>query len=338
MRALAAQLGLCQATVSLALRNHPSISVPTRERVQELARQQGYRANVLVSALLTQVRSGRLNAYGEVIAFLDAGPKPDSWTVPPSFVEGFKQAGARAAQLGLRVDPFWLGPKGAHSAQIARILASRGIRGFIIPPVPLDLRPLHLDWGRHASVAVGFSFQQKAVHRVGNGHFNGMFACYKKLHEKGYRRIGLMLRTQDDERALHSWQGAFLIASRHFGAGVLEPLALQEPCDPALFFRWFDAHQPDAVIGVYPDPALGWLRGRGIKIPKEVGYASLDVDVSTLGHVAGIRQNHGAIFATAVEILAGELSRNEFGLPAIPKVTLIDGMWTDGPTIRARRS
>lgn len=338
MRALAAQLGLSQATVSLALRNHPSISVPTRERVQALARQQGYRANVLVSALLTQVRSGRLNEQGETIAFLDAGPKPDSWTVPPSFVEGFMRASVRASQLGLRLDPFWLGPRGAHSVQIARILVSRGIRGFIIPPVPLDLRPLKLDWDRHASVAVGFSFQQKPMHRVGNAHFNGMFACYRELYARGHRRIGLMLRTQDDERALHSWQGAFLIASRYFGGLPLEPLALEEPCDPGLFFQWFDSHKPDAVIGVYPDPALDWLRGRGITVPGEVSYASLDVDATTVGQVAGIRQNHGAIFSTAVEVLAGGLSRNEFGLPDISKVTLIDGLWTDGPTIRYRKA
>jgi len=325
LRELAAKLGVSHATVSMALRNHPSISAATRERVQALARRMNYRGNILVSALLTQVRRRRVNATGEVIAMLVEGTGLQH---APAVAAVWDTTRQRARQIGLKLEFFPLGHRGKDAASVGRVLFNRGIRGLIIPPMPLDLLPLQIDWSLHAVVAVGYSFQQQAMHRVANAHFSGLLTCHRELRSAGRRRIGCVLRRDEDERSLHYWQAAALCAPRLHGGAAIPPLMLSDPPDEAAFDTWFRRHRPDAVIGNHPDYALGWLRSRRLRVPAEVGYATLDwvSDAS----IPGIRQSWEGIFMTAVDQLAGELARNEFGLPPTPRTTLVEGCWVAG--------
>ena len=48
MKTVAAQAGVTQATVSMSLANNPRIPLATRERVQAIARELGYRPNPYV--------------------------------------------------------------------------------------------------------------------------------------------------------------------------------------------------------------------------------------------------------------------------------------------------
>lgn len=325
LRELAARLGVSHATVSLALRNHPSISAATRERVQALAREMNYRGNILVSALLTQVRRRQVNATGEVIALLFEGSGLQH--VPP-LAPVWPEMRQRARQLGLKLELFPLGHRGKNSASVGRVLFNRGIRGIILAPMPLDLLPLQIDWSQHAVVAIGYSFQQAELHRVANAHFGGLLTAYQKLSDAGYGRIGCVLRRDEDERARHYWQAAALCAPRLHGGASIKPLMMPGEPDRKAFDVWFDRQRPDAVIANNPDYVVDWLRARGLRVPADAGYASLDLAKGS--RLPGIRQQWSGICATAVDQLAGELARNEFGLPATPRVTLIDGVWSEG--------
>lgn len=328
LRELAAQLGVSHATVSMALRNHPAIPAATRERVQALANKLNYRGNILVSALLAQVRRRRVNAGGEVIALLTEEPKGQH---APRPADGIAAARERARQTGLRLEVFSLGPLGRDSAHVGRVLHNRGVRGLIISPMPTNLLPLEIDWSRHAVIAVGYSFQQVEMHRVANAHFVGLLECYRRLRETGRARIGCLLGRDDDRRALHYWQAAARAAAHVLGGRPIPPLMLQASDGRADFERWFARHRLDAVIGPHPDKALGWLREAGVDVPREVAYASLDLTSGAA--TAGIRQSWESIYCTAVDQLAGELARNEFGLPEAPRTTLIAGAWVPGATV-----
>lgn len=63
MQDVATAAGVDRTTVSLALRNHPRISLATRKRVQQVADELGYRTHPLVSALMTY-RANRENPTG----------------------------------------------------------------------------------------------------------------------------------------------------------------------------------------------------------------------------------------------------------------------------------
>lgn len=49
---------------------------------------------------------------------------------------------------------------------------------------------------------------------------------------------------------------------------------------------------------------------------------------------AGVNQHAKVIGAAAVDLVNGQLQRNEFGIPAHPKLVLIKGEWVDGETVR----
>ncbi|MFA6286641.1 MAG: LacI family DNA-binding transcriptional regulator [Opitutaceae bacterium] len=324
LRELAAKLGVSHATVSMALRNNPAISPATRERVQALARKMNYRGNILVSALLTQVRSRRVNATGEVIAMLIEGTGFHHAPVLASFWDITQQ---RAREIGMKLELFPLGHRGKDSASVGRVLFNRGIRGLIIAPMPLDLLPLQIDWSLHAVVALGYSFSQKEMNRVANAHFGGLLTCYRELRAAGHRRIGCVMRRDEDARSRHYWQAAALCAPRLHGGAGIAPLMLKDGQGEEEFAKWFLRHSPDAVIGNHPDHAVDWLRRCGARIPADVGYASLDRAAGAA--FPGVQQSWEDIFTTAVEQLAGELARNEFGLPAMPKTTLVEGRWRE---------
>lgn len=325
IRHLAKLLKVSDATVSMALRNHPSISTSTRERVQALAKKLGYRGNVLVSALLAQVRRGKLGSSGEVVALLVEGTLP---TRSPSVIEGVAVAEQRAKLLGLRLETFLLGRHGGQSASVNRVLISRGIRGAIIAPVSVDLKPLVFDWDRFAWMTIGYSFRQHEMHRVAHAHFAGAMTCYGRMLDSGCKRIGFVLLRDDDQRSRNFWQAAARCGPHVSGGSVVPPLILDGPADRPLFERWVERHRPDGIIGNYPDVAATWM----VELGMERAYASLD-------HIdrpwAGIRQSWAEIFSTAVDQLAAELARNEFGLPKSPKVTLIEGSWVDGRLAKA---
>jgi LacI family transcriptional regulator len=58
-RDIANAAGVCQATASLALRNHPSIPETTRNRIREVAETLGYRPNPRVAELMGEIRKNR---------------------------------------------------------------------------------------------------------------------------------------------------------------------------------------------------------------------------------------------------------------------------------------
>jgi DNA-binding LacI/PurR family transcriptional regulator len=321
IRQLAKLLQISDATVSMALRNNPKISAPTRERVRALAKKLNYRGNILVNALLTQVRRGRVNNFSEGIALLLEGTEPHK---SASLIEGEKVARQRANLAGLKLEVFLLGREGERSASVNRVLFNRGIRGVIVGPMPHELKPLILDWDRYACVAVGYSFQQQVMNRVANAHFFGGVTCYGQLMKSGYKRIGYVLERFDDENARYFWQAAARSAPHICGGEVIPPLIMDEPLKRSLFEKWFRCHKPDAVVGNAPNYAANWIE----ELELDTAYSSLDLHPGQPW--SGIRQSWAGIFSGAVDQLAGALARNEFGLPTSPRTTLIEGEWVPG--------
>src|SRR6185436_17924108 len=73
----------------------------------------------------------------------------------------------------------------------------------------------------------------------------------------------------------------------------------------------------------------------GLSVPEDVAFADVFLE-SYDGSVAGVRQNHETVGELAVEILAGQLQHNKYGVPEIPTTTYVEGTWFDGKTCPAR--
>jgi hypothetical protein len=74
------------------------------------------------------------------------------------------------------------------------------------------------------------------------------------------------------------------------------------------------------------------LRTINLRIPQDIGMATLD-HRPNLGAVAGICQGHKSVGASSVEALALLMKTNQKGQVAIPRTTLVDGHWQDGPEL-----
>src|SRR4051812_49177178 len=70
MRAIAEQAGVTHATVSMALRNHPLISAKTRQKIQRIARNLGYRPDPEVAKLMRHLRLKHKPKFKSTIAAL----------------------------------------------------------------------------------------------------------------------------------------------------------------------------------------------------------------------------------------------------------------------------
>lgn len=341
IRELAQRLGLSTATVSYALRHHPCVAPQTRQRVLDAAKAAGYRSSVMVNALMTQVRQRAAHAKpsGEVIAYLHAFDREEDWQHTPSLAEQYDGARKRARELGFSVQALWLGSWGEQSRQTARIMRARGIRGAIVAPVSIvKMKTLELDWAATCSVAISYTFSQQPICRVVHHHLRGISDCFSKLRTLGYKRIGLVMHREDDME--HIWTAGFLASQQVYHASRLPILMMEEPTDPKPFLAWLARCNPDAVITVHGwgHLPLQWLRRHAVRVPDDIGYASLDVGSDHVGKIAGTLQDNAGMGAAAVSMVASSLLHNEIGFPDKPTITMIGGSWIDGPTVRKQRA
>ncbi len=352
IRDLAARLGLSASTVSRALRHAPNTNPATRERVLKAAKAAGYRSNALVNSLMVQVRQRRrLKPSGEVVAFLTTSVSEDTWRTLHSHVQQFEGARDRARVLGFDVQPMWLGEAGVRSGQTAQVMRARGIRGALLAPIGgRQEARIELDWQHQAVVAMGYLSLPVPLNRMCHDLLSLTSECYAALWATGHRRIGIAAPVAKGLRG-QAWVTAFLGVQWWHGVRSekqsVQPLIYPENKDPLgvggaeldaigcdMFLRWFEEQKPDAVIGIWPDRPLEWLRQHGVQVPKVVSYATLDLNEPR--QIAGMWQDNRRLGTVAMDVLAGQFFRNEIGLPNVATVTSITGTWMDGTTIRCR--
>jgi len=102
IRALAKQLGLSRTTVSEALRGLPRIQHDTAKRVCDAAERAGYRPNPMASAVMSQIRRSRAQAFRGGLAAVNVD-EPDRPAYAQRYHDGLIDgARERAADLGSR--------------------------------------------------------------------------------------------------------------------------------------------------------------------------------------------------------------------------------------------
>ncbi len=330
MSDIAREAGLSQATVSMALRNHPSIPAVTRKRVQEIAERLGYRPNALVSALMSQLQTGRDERQISRIALIDAWPLEVGWKAYPLFARQAEGMKSRAHALGYRLEEFRLKEDGMTPRRLSKILATRGIAGMIIPPMPRGLSRLHLAWDHFAAVAVNYSLIRPELHRAAFDTYGTAWQAFRALHRLGYRRLGIALTADDNQRTLSHNLGAFSAFSFRLAEKDRLPPHVCTTPDRQEFLTWLRTHRPEVLLS-YQWEFREWLDDAGLRIPEDIGYACL---ASAKPNFAGIDQNGEAVGAAAIDLLVAQLHRNERGIPMQPTTLLVEGRWVPGPTVR----
>ncbi len=334
LRTLAAAAGVSAMTVSLALRHHPRIPAATRQRVQAAAEKLGYRPDPEVAKLMHHLRRRRTAAVRSALAAVTPVPEAEEL---PYLREIRRSAQRRAEELGFGLTVFRVEDGAGPRAELARVLRSRGIEGVIMLPVrrPGDFGAL-LPWAELAVVGTTHAVLAPTFHRVVPHQFANARRICAQLAERGYRRIGLVLTAEHDLRVNHGFSAAVAWQSIVGGGEMVRPLlhggALPERAELA---EWHRREQPDAIIAAGDKDCRLIARLLGLPVPGRIAFASANKAERSV--FAGIEEQPAEIGAAAVEELAGMLQRGERGIPAVPKVTMIEGRWVEGRSVRARR-
>ena len=331
MKEIAARAGVSVMTVSLALRNHPRITVATRERIQGIAHELGYRPNPMVHALMAEVRARRPVRSTTTLAFVTAFPTRDGWRRNHHvFAENFAGAQERAIQLGYRLEEFWARESGMTGRRLSAILDARNIRGVLIAPVPQARGHLTLDWPKLAAVTLGPSLYRPDLSRATSDHFDSSMMALRRLTKLGYRRIGMVLDRSTTMRTNYAHTAALYQYHRTVPAANRIPALICDRLTEPGYRQWFDRHRPDVIIGM---PGLmNWMLKWGMRVPADVGY--LDPLLPIWMPWSGIDHHFREVGAAAVDLIVGQLQRNEFGVPAHPKIVTVRSTWVEGNTVR----
>lgn len=331
---IAAKAGVHVTTVSLALRDHPSIPPTTRARIRGVARKFGYQRDPLLDAL--NFHRAQRQQQNRVVSSAFVVHANTTRLFSGNHYQPLVYAGAKAAAeaRGHSLDIFVVGHGHLAPARLNTILTARSITGVLLSTFEIDIEQLDLDWAQFCAVKIECLHLTPHLDAVSNDQMQVARLAMRRLRALGYRRIGLATAREDQTRLAES-----------FGMGVLiEQASLPEAeCVPPLFFglaevpklsalipEWMRAHQVDVIISNWNE-LFDIFATAGIRLPQDVAFASLDIPPS-MPHVAGVVQNHRLVGQRAMEQLAIMTDAYQRGVPEAQTITYIPGYWQNGIT------
>jgi LacI family transcriptional regulator len=68
-------------------------------------------------------------------------------------------------------------------------------------------------------------------------------------------------------------------------------------------------------------------------VPEDVGVVHIDWH-DAIPHLAGMRQNNRVVGSAGVDLVVGQLQKNESGALEFPQVVHVESAWIDGPSVK----
>lgn len=330
--------GVGKSTASLALRDDARLLPETRRRVQEVAAQLGYRANATVAALMAQLRSHRTPKYQANLGLINASTERGKLREFRTFTDWVRGCHRRAEQLGYGLDDFWLYEPGIDAGRLIGILESRGIRGLAIAAVLDDgilPEPFGPVWERFACVALGLGRTQPRLHTASNDQYGTSRLAFDSIRRLGYSRPGLVIERKVDHNVEDRFSAGFFVGQSTLPRADRLPVCDFDRTDAASFEEWYRKHEPDVIITIHVEIKT-WLERMKVRVPKDVGLVHLDRTEDMTGW-AGMDQHNEYAGIAAIDLIVGQIHRNEFGIPSFAKSTMVASEWVDGATVRRQR-
>ncbi len=348
MADVARKAGVHATTVSLALRNHPSLPPATRQRLQQLAHDMGYQRDPALSALVAYRRLTHPPKSNALIAYITHWESRWGWKQHPAHLKFFEGANAKSAQLGYRLEHFWLGEPDMTHRRMSRILYARGITGIILASHRREWdEAIDFEWEKFGGVKIDFAPIGQQLHIVTNDQRTIMALAVQRALAAGYRRIGVVMPYWWDQFVDLAWSAGFLAEQQLIPTADRVPILFYSPplttqtseesnfqVPTATLAEWMQEHEPEVILSYGPF-VRNSLAALGLAVPKDVAFVELFLEQCD-GSTAGVRENCERVGELAVEILVGQLQQHAFGIPAIPTATLVEGTWCDGRTMPLR--
>lgn len=337
MQDIADKAGVSKATVSLALRHHRSISDQTRKRIHKIAEELKYRPNPYVATHMATLRSNRGEPPKAVLAFLISHDKRFDLDISIQHQKAYYEGALdRARRMGYGLALFSMMEFERKMDRLEKVLKARGISGVIVSHMNQMGRRLDFNWDSFANCAIGDSLIDPHINRVQTQTFDNVSSLVKELAERGYRRIGLA--SLPTEQMIDRGQscGSYLNFQRTLPKAKPLPIFYTDQLDkPGMLRKWIERYQPDVVISFRSSKIMRALEKEGIKVPKDLSLATMyGTYEDAQNDISGCYTDLQAIGAAAIDIVIGQIHRNERGYPPNPRITTIPAFWKEGETVR----
>lgn len=333
---IAAQLGLSQSTVSLALRGSPRLSPETRKRVEERAHAMGYHPDPMASALARHRHDSSPYGYLGHMAMVSSTPHRLQMA-NSSNKEVFREIdfmGKQAARRGYQLETCCIGIDPAEQRRWSRLLSARGVMGLFLVRGETPAESWAIDWDHFCVVDIDGMASERWFPCVFSHHFQSMLEVLRQLKYRGYRRPGLWLDELFTEvEAWDAWRGAFALkAPEYFGNALLQT-------DPRESLNaWVRREKPDVVISFGEEFQLAHWQERGYRLPARVGLCGLDVNPHRSPRVSGIYQDKQREVLAALQLMESLIRNRSRGRQPLVAGTCLMGEWQEGTTLRPARS
>ena len=330
---LAKRLGLSRTTVSEALRGRERVNRNTREEVCRVAREIGYKRNVLVGEMMADLRRTGAGGFKGSLAVLDLdGPARRSSGGNRYHDEVRRGAEARAEELDFKAELIVAEAERLSFGRLREILRARGVRGVLL--LPMSNRPdlEAFDWAGLSGLYADYLIDRPGLHAICPDHYRGMMLALERVRAFGYRRPGLVLHGVHDARVLHRWEAAHHAFHMHnTGLERLAPFIMPARRRAEDFKAWFAESGCDVVLTHQAD-VREWMEEAGARVPETHGFCCLNL-INSTRPCAGLDLSPGLLGARGVELLIGQVLRGETGVSERPLTMTMPVDWVDGPTL-----
>ncbi len=332
--------GVHFTTVSLALRNHPSIPAITRNKIRAVADRLDYVPNPVFSALTHFHLNGRVRAEPPRIAYvvnqsLETGAV--LYRHQDAFFEGAKQ---QARVLGYELELLFVG-KGRHdSATLEEYLKKERLNGIVIAAFEPGCEGLSLNWNDYTVVKINSLHHEPLAPMVANDQRQDVRLAFQRMLTLGYRRIGLAVGQADEEGTEFRYSAGYLIEQSSVPVAdrvpqLLFPLNSSVPQVSKLLGQWVRQHKVEAVL-------CNWsisdelLKAAGFRVPEDVACACLCL-LDKNPHLAGVYPNLHMVGAKAISLITTMLKSGDRDVPEFASRTYVRSYWQDGETAPQKR-
>jgi DNA-binding LacI/PurR family transcriptional regulator len=273
--------------------------------------------------------------FGVVSFYRDAHP----WETSRHLTQIYEGMKRRAGELGYRLEPLWLREPGMTYRRFRSILDARGIEGLLCFGSPDLEQEFPKELGHYAIVTVGLSIRTP-LHRVTSHFYNDTVNVLERVHALGYRRPGLVLGRYEEARSGHAHTAAYLGWCQHrLGAGHALPVHLVDRVEERPLLDWMEEQRPDVMIFVHLYDMLPELRAvlrrNRVRVPGQLGVAALSQILEGSGF-SGLQQNQPLMGAWAVELLAARITNHDLGIPANPRIEMVESRWIENGSLAKR--
>lgn len=318
--------GVSRATVSLAVRNHPTIAPATRQKVLNVARELNYIPDPVLSALAVYRNRRASHPARKTLAWIESTAGGNARRKEAG--ECLSGARRRCSELGFDLTALEVDESTVTWSRAADIAHARGVHGVVICPGQNDdLRHLATDWRRFSVVMLGGSIDEPVFHSVSPCRSQAVRKCFTQLYSRGYRRIAYWMDPEEDRNLNHLLSASYLAACQmHRGCEPLPPYESAHGLSPEFEVEgWVERHRPEAWI--VPDaevagalsrlPTARWERSAFACSRLPAPNDSLD----------GVIEDLALVGATLIDLVIDQIQRGERGFATPAHQISIEGQW-----------